>query len=218
MSAASPPLTLRRGWPSRLVWCLAVIAGFAAAGLAAWAGWFLIARMIIHEGTMLFGSPILGGMFAGSFAVAFGLLALFVAVYAVLTAAVIALESGSGIIALERDGFRTPCFFNAFVPWEAVIEARVIADALVPGVAIGFPFVLVRDRRRIQAGMAPLARAASHVFAWYARWYARQKDSDIGAALDADPNCELLLISIMTDPPGLDEHRIVALIEERKRG
>ncbi len=211
-------MTYRRSALGVAIWSLAVLAALATGGLAAFGVAFLLGFAVPGAAAVdLFGSDLLGRLFTAAFAVALALIAAFVLLYAALTASVIALEFRHGILTVNDRGFSTPCFFNAPIDWEEVVLSRVIGDSVVPGLPLGFPFVVLKNRRAIQARLAPLPRAASHVFAWYARWYAQQKDAEIAALVENDPDTDLLLISIMTDPPGLTEHQVAALIADRAK-
>jgi len=205
-------MVFRRSPLGVAIWSLAVLAALATAGLAAFGVVFLLGGAAAGGPATLFGSGTLGLLFSFAFALALGLIALFVLIYAVLTAWVIALEFRHGILRLDAQGFSTPCFFNAPIAWDEVAHVTVIRDPILPGLPLGFPFVVLRNRRAIQGRLSLPARWASHVFAWYARWYAQQKDAEIARLVAADQATDLLLISIMTDPPALDEDRIAAAI------
>ncbi len=203
------PLVLRRTRKSALMWHGAVVVGILVAALCTWFMHHLVVVIGFGNPPPIFGNPVIGVAVAAFVGLLVFALGLFILIYALITLYVLILESRHGFLTLTPEGFSSPSFFNAFVPWHSIWFARVIEDRLLNVAMATFPLILIDRRRAVQARLSWLDRQLSHVFALYSAWYACERDDDFAAALDARP--QALATSILSDSSVLDDYELVEI-------
>lgn len=204
------PLVLRRGRGSAALWWSLDVFALLFGGVCMWIYWFFCHWLAVHSVPPLLGSVEAGLWFTLVCGVLIGMIGLFLIAYGAVSLSVMWRERRHGVIRLDRDGFSSPCYFNAPIRWDEVRYALSVVDNVLPFIQVAFPFIVVADRKAVTARVARADRFGAMVYAAYSAYHARSKNSRLRQAMKENPGC--LVTSILVDPAGLTSAELVEII------